>query len=230
VVEVCLRELTSPDVELFFSTAWFLWCARNELVWEGKNSLVTDICCRASVLAFEFLEVDGVESPSHGDGVGNSLLWTPPPPGCYKMSVACHLLPSSAKVGIGVIIRDCTGWVAAAAGFVLGSPSDHLSRFAYAVFYAMQFAYETGFRCNIEVEVPSREVLNLLKFDSPCLAPCGDLIDDIGAWLPFYTKVVFSFISIDCNKAAQALATEAASSNLDCVWLEECPPCIQSFV
>ncbi len=163
-------------------------------------------------------------------GVANMQFWLPPLSGCYKVSIACHFLPRHDKVGIGVIIRDCTGWVAAAAGFVLASSSDHLNSFAYGVFYAMQFAYETGFRCNIDFEVPSRELLNLLRFESRCLAPGGVLIDDIGAWLSFFTDASFSFISIVCNKAAQALATEAASSDLDCVWLEECRPCIQSFV
>jgi hypothetical protein len=58
----------------------------------------------------------------------------------------------------------------------------------------------------------------------------GVLLDDIGAWLPFFQNVSFSFINFVCNKAAQALATEAASSHLDHVWLEECPPCIVPFV
>ena len=200
------------------------------MVWEGKTSLVSAICSRASVLAIKYLEFDGAESSSHVDGDWTTLSWTPPLPGCYKMSIACHFTPSSDKVGIGVIIRDHTSLVAAAAGFVLASSKDRLNSFAYAVFSAMQFAYETGFRCNIGVEVPSQELFNLLNFDSPCLAPCGVQIDDIGAWLPFSTNVSFSFISIVCNKAAQALATKAASPNLDCVWLEECPPCIQSFV
>ena len=39
-----------------------------------------------------------------------------------------------------------------------------------------------------------------------------------------------SFISNACNKAFYALASEAASSLLDQVWLEECPPCILPFV
>ncbi len=34
----------------------------------------------------------------------------------------------------------------------------------------------------------------------------------------------------DCNKAAQALATEAASSSFEHVWLEDHPACITAFI
>jgi hypothetical protein len=53
----CLKVLNTPDVEIIFNTAWMLWKPRNELMWEGSPSNVEDICCRASVVTLEFLEV-----------------------------------------------------------------------------------------------------------------------------------------------------------------------------
>jgi hypothetical protein len=58
----------------------------------------------------------------------------------------------------------------------------------------------------------------------------GVLIEDILHWSSVFHFLQFSFIKNSCNKAAQALATEAASSSLEQVWLEEHPICINHFV
>ena len=98
------------------------------------------------------------------------------------------------------------------------------------MFYALQLAYETGFRNSIVVEVTSRELTGLLQMGSPCLAHSGVVIDNIHAWCGSFSNVQFVFISNICNKASYALAIEAAFSLLDQVWLEECPSCILPFV
>ena len=63
-----------------------------------------------------------------------------------------------------------------------------------------------------------------------CCAACGVLIDYICNWVPCFSFLKFSYTKKECNKAALALATEAAYSNFDFVRLEECPPSILSFV
>jgi hypothetical protein len=230
-LECCLQELASPDVEIIFTTAWMLWSAQNALLWEGQNSTVSDICTKSSILAIEYLEVGDSEDHAHIPSIGREgSQWIPPLFGSYKMSIACKMSVASAHVGFGFLIRDWEGRVLAASGFVGQRTHDSLINFSAAVFFALQFAYETGFRCNVVVEVPSRELLSLLHFDQPSLAPIGVLIDDIGDWLPFFQDISFSFISMECNKASHALAVEAVSSNLDQVWLEECPPCVCPFV
>ncbi len=45
VVEACLRDLTSPNVELFFSTAWFLWgeCFCDSATWRAEGDHNADL-------------------------------------------------------------------------------------------------------------------------------------------------------------------------------------------
>uniref|UniRef100_A0A2N9FK76 Reverse transcriptase domain-containing protein n=1 Tax=Fagus sylvatica TaxID=28930 RepID=A0A2N9FK76_FAGSY len=232
VMECCLKGLKSPEVEIIFNTAWMLWRARNELLWEETQSTVDDICCRGVTVAMEFLE------NRMGDGdkfhqpqvVKQPTSWSPPANGSYKVTIACHVQSGTPRRGVGILIRDHSGFVEVASGFVSQKYSEPLLLYSLAVFHALQLAYETGFRHSLVIEVPCRELVNLLQNGAFCLAQVGVLLDDIGAWLPFFENVSFSFINSVCNKAAQALATEAASSHLDHVWLEECPPCIVSFV
>ena len=82
----------------------------------------------------------------------------------------------------------------------------------------------------MEFEVGCYELVGLLQSNGPCLASIGTLVDDIATWKTYFEFLNFSFIKTICNKAALALATEAASSTLSQVWLEDCPECIISFV
>ena len=76
----------------------------------------------------------------------------------------------------------------------------------------------------------SKELIGMILKGAPCRASCGVLIDDICNWFPSFSFLKFSYTKKECNKAALALASEAVSSNFDFVRLEECPPCILSFV
>ena len=65
---------------------------------------------------------------------------------------------------------------------------------------------------------------------SPCLSSIGVVMDDICDWAHLFQFLSFSFIKNDCNKAAQALATEVASSSFEYVWLEDYLACITAIV
>jgi hypothetical protein len=191
-LEHCLRELGSLEVEIVLTVAWMLWVARNELMWDGIHSNVDDVCNRAFVVALEFLEFGG------GENVAVELaeireVWRPPQYGSYKVSIACHFRLASAHMWVGILIRDHEGAVVVASGFVLQKYEDHLINFSFAVFYALQLAYETGFRNFIVIEVPSRELTGLLNLDTPCLEPSGVVIEDVHTWCGFFFQYSVCF-------------------------------------
>ena len=173
------------------------------------------------MVALEFLEVgvgDGDTFAQPTPGERQPFHWSPPNNGSYKVSIACHSQPSSPRVGIGIFIRDHLGFVVLAFGFVSHRFLKPLLIYSLVVFLALQLAFETGFRHNLVLEVPCRELVNLLQMETPCLAQVEVLLDDIGAWKPFFQNISFSFISSVCNQASQALATEVTFSLLDHVW------------
>jgi hypothetical protein len=84
------------------------------------------------------LEVGGVEDVPNQLVSGKVVLdWSPPPPSCYKVSIACHFRSVDNHTGVGILIQDHVGLVAAASGFVLPKFNDHLLTHSDMVFYAL---------------------------------------------------------------------------------------------
>jgi hypothetical protein len=188
-MECCLKGMKFPEVEIIFNTAWMLWRPRNELMWEGSPNNFEDICCRATVVAMEYLEIgvgDGDTFDQSKPRDRQPIHWSPPNNGSYKVSIACHAQLGSLRVGVGILIRDHIGYVVVASGFVSHRFSEPLLFYSLAVFHALQLAYETGFRHTLVLKVPCRELVNLLQRKSLCLAQVGVLLDDIGACMPFF--------------------------------------------
>ena len=227
----CLRELSSPEVEIVFATAWVLWRARNEVVWDGKVVKVDDICSRAVTIAMDSVSLR-VAQVGPAIPVADSEVfhrWWPSEQGIYKVNVGIHDPAKGTQVGVGILVRDSMGEVVAASGSNSRAFQDNLITQAYAVLAALKLAYEIGVH-SIYVEVDSKALIGMILKGPPCSAPCGVLIDDICSWIPLFSFLKFLHVKNDCNKAALALVSEAASSNFDFVSLEECHPCILSFV
>jgi hypothetical protein len=106
---------------------------------------------------------------------------------------------------------------------------DELQLQALVVLTTVQFAFDVGLR-HLDIKLSFQHLLSLLNSDGSCLAPIGTLVDDILCVKQLFYFCHFPFIKILCNKAAMALASEALSSNTTQVWLEECPPCINTLV
>ena len=77
----------------------------------------------------------------------------------------------------------------------------------------------------VELEFDNKDLFCLLKQVGPCLAPIGNIMDDI-----VFEIFSYSYVTKLCNKATCALATEVVSSLSYQVWLEDCPDCIISHV
>ena len=130
-------------------------------------------------MAIDFLE-SGLDI--HNDGgrveIAAGEKWRPPEQDHFKMNISVTTCLADAKVGVGVLVRDCLGYVIAALEQCVLVSGDMLQMHVVAVLAALQFAYDMGLRC-IELEMESKELLCLLKAPGPCLAAVGNLVEDI---------------------------------------------------
>uniref|UniRef100_A0A2N9F838 RNase H type-1 domain-containing protein n=1 Tax=Fagus sylvatica TaxID=28930 RepID=A0A2N9F838_FAGSY len=172
-------ELSHPDLEILFTTAWEIWNARNRLLWDKQHTNVDDIWQRASGMATEFLEAGLDVSEAGGMNVVEGFsCWRPPEAQNFKLNLAFCLDSGKTNVGFGVLIRDQMGFVAAAMSQQMPSCDDKVQIHALIVIKALQFAYEVGLR-RLEVDLVCKDLCSILKSDSTCFAPNGNLLDDI---------------------------------------------------
>ena len=193
-------------------------------------SSVKDICQKSAGIAMDFLEAGLAVQKEGGiiEIIGASR-WRPPEEGIFKVNIACKLCSNLSKVGVGVLVRDSSCLVIAACTFALKFTGDILQSIAMAVVESIRFAIDIGLFW-VELEFDNKDMFCLLKQVGPCLAPVGNLVDDIVLSKHYFENFSFSYITKLCNKATCALATEAVSSLSYQVWLEDCPDCIISHV
>jgi hypothetical protein len=227
-----MSTMSSPSLEIVLTTTWAIWKAMNDFVWNDHLSLVSEICEIAAGTALDYLESRdslAVVLPRVVDP--ETLKWLPPARQNYKLNLLCVNSLETSNSGVRVIIRDFMGLVGAIRCTRITSEGTVLQSYAQSVLSALHFAFDVGFR-RLEVELGNKKLLGLIQkaFSSPCLAPIGVVVDDICSLNQKFRFLSFSFILKDCNKVVQALATEALSSSLDQVWLEDHLDCIMSIV
>ena len=57
----------------------------------------------------------------------------------------------------------------------------------------------------LEVDICYEELFGLIQNDSPCLAPNGDVIDDICCLFFTFHLINYTFIPISCNRVSHVL-------------------------
>ncbi len=102
-------------MEILFTTAWEIWNAWNRFCWDHKASTVDEIWQQASGLATNFIDVGlHVHDPGGIATIADSSRWRPPDFGTYKVNIGIRMGSNSMKVGVGILIRDSCGLMAAA--------------------------------------------------------------------------------------------------------------------
>jgi hypothetical protein len=227
----CLfKDLQFPLVEICITTAWSLWKARNEMIWEDKVSNAADVALRAAENAMNFLEAGNVEALApHAREVMDQQRWVPPNRGDFKLNIACQWQGTQRRAGMGILIRNHEGKVMAAMQSTIDIVGEIDQVHAKLMLQAMKFARDIGLM-RVNMEGCWRGLFTLLKAGGPCLMSHGVLVDDICCLTKDFQFISFNCIHANCNRAAQALATEALSSLSEQVWLEDCPAVILPIV
>ena len=146
-IDCCLTDLASPSLEITFYTAWAIWKARNELVWNEHNTPVAELCQQTTGSDLDFLESRSMHKESFTPSNGlPELKWKPSEGMNYKLNFSCKLGNDPYQVGLGVLVRDSSGLVAASMWRQFSGEGCGLQVHAQALLLALDFAFSIGLR------------------------------------------------------------------------------------
>uniref|UniRef100_A0A2N9I0W7 RNase H type-1 domain-containing protein n=1 Tax=Fagus sylvatica TaxID=28930 RepID=A0A2N9I0W7_FAGSY len=106
LVEVVLKEMASPDIELFVTIAWKIWGSRNECWLHKPHTDAASLGAQALAYTEEFLEANQKQKSALSTSTKS---WIPPMDSFVNMNVAWKFQKSMKSYGMGAIIRDHNG-------------------------------------------------------------------------------------------------------------------------
>lgn len=154
--------------------------------------------------------------------------WTPPFSGFYKLNVDAAGPIEGDKWGIGVVVRDYEGVVVGASSWQVVSLPDSEVAEALAMQKGLEFAKDMSF-LNLIVESDALNVVSALNAHQQSSNYVGSIIRDCIGFKGSFRSLNFLHIRREANQAAHYLA-KYALKNLDCIWVEETPPCISAVL
>ncbi|XP_042954641.1 uncharacterized protein LOC122291055 [Carya illinoinensis] len=155
--------------------------------------------------------------------------WTTPPEGEYKLNWDAAINQPLNQVGIGDIIRDCSGQVLRKMRARRGLNLSPFTAEAYAMMMAVIFCKEAGFR-SVLFEGDSLKVVEGMQKKAKDWSQGGLIIEDTKHMLQDFVRWKFCHTKRDSNMAAHLLAKNALLNDCDLYELEEIPPCIRRAV
>jgi ribonuclease HI len=106
---------TLEVISYVLSLCYGIWFARNKSCFDGKQISAEDIVCKAWNVVDDYnLMLNTHVTYDYLEPSNSPISWNPPPPHCYKVNVDAAG-PINNMWGIGVVVRDSDGNVAAAA-------------------------------------------------------------------------------------------------------------------
>ncbi|XP_024041104.1 uncharacterized protein LOC112098855 isoform X3 [Citrus clementina] len=211
------------DLGLIIATCWAIWYARNRVVNEGKQEDPQITAARAAATVESYLRIKcpnvQVVPSQHNN---NQQVWNPPPIGWYKVNVDAAIQMADSKAGLGVVVRDSSGKILAAAVQSTGFRGDVACMEAEAVLFGIQVACQA--KCDpIIIESDSLEVVELSLQRKSSMAEICWAVEEIQACLKNQSRASIQFVHRNFNVVAHSLAKVALDFESLVVWLEDFP-------
>lgn len=129
-------------MDLIAVLTWCLWTARNQMCLGGARQSAISIVQWVWSYLEEYQFANYIPTQPRSD---SEVYWSPPKPPWFKVNVEGAVFSSLKSVGVGIVIWDHCGQVAAAMSRSLDVPLGPLETQAKAMEEAILFAKDTGF-------------------------------------------------------------------------------------
>ncbi|XP_050290016.1 uncharacterized protein LOC126728194 [Quercus robur] len=206
------------------TTAWALWHNRNEVRCGGASKTGRQIFSWASEYLREYRAAILHDRPVV-PAPQQSVRWTPPRDGLFKINVDGAVFLKQKAVGVGVVIRDSEGRLEAALSKKIPLPLGAVEVEAKAVEVGLLFAKDVGVR-DVVLEGDSTVVYNALCNYSRAPSSIAVVTQGIQDISKEFRSIEYSHVRRQGNMPAHILAKNASSINDYVAWIEEDPCCI----
>jgi ribonuclease HI len=232
IFQLCLGRFSRDEMDYFAAIARRIWRRRNEMLFEGVVDHPNKSYTNAVAMVDDFkCCLRGVEEANQPlvVEVRGPFCWMKPPEGTIKVNFNAAINKNSGLLGLGVIARDCMGYVLGAKRlskhmFIDAHPAELM-----AASYAVSFCLEAGF-FHVIFEGDALNVIREVNSNPPYSSKDDHFIEGIKQEVLKLNSYSFVHVPKALNEAAYTLAKSAAFNFCDDVWLEEVPLCIVDIV
>lgn len=121
-----LEQLECKKRSLVAMVMWGLWKARNDKVWEEKNTLAADIIHKSRSVLFDWIQANNRYLGKPQTDTRGIIRWTHPPAGFVKCNIDAAFFQQQRCFGDGMCLRDEQGcWISAATAWFDCYPKVH---------------------------------------------------------------------------------------------------------
>ncbi|KAK7860161.1 putative ribonuclease h protein [Quercus suber] len=218
--------------ERFISVCWGIWKERN-IIRTGGSSKPGRVTLKNSLGLMNEYQLANEGSRNPAAGPPEQIGWKPPSQGQYKVNTDGAVFANQRKVGLGVLIRDCSGAVIAALSSPMVGLLGALETETKALEIGMRFALDVGIRDAV-FESDALEVVNAVQGITLSSSSTQFLVDGIHQQACLFRSCCFTHTKRQGNVPAHMLAQYSKSLDSYAAWLESCPShimqaCAQDF-
>jgi ribonuclease HI len=204
----CHSMLNLDDLGLFCTITWKVWYLRNLVVYQSPLQNVLDVVfwCKDFLADFRSCDLALAVPLLPVCNVRNS--WRPPNSSCYKINCDAAVSDLEGWVGLGVVIRDHTGFVMASCSLPLIASFDVQAAEVMAVLRGLIFSRDCGLApCMLETD--AAVVVKWINDGSHLDSPCGNVLAEISSLISSLNIIYVSFVPRLANNVAHGLAKNA---------------------
>ncbi|XVF85388.1 hypothetical protein PTKIN_Ptkin17bG0113900 [Pterospermum kingtungense] len=159
----------------------------------------------------------------------NSAVWSSPSPGFVKVNFDGALQLLDHIEGVGIVIRNHEAKVLGAKSLRVHVASDSFVIKAIAAMFALEFAVDLGFT-DIILEGDALSIVKGINDVGEDLSPIGVILQEAKQRKTSFRQCQVVHVARSANNVAHMLAKFGLTCDVERIWIEESPECIQSVI
>lgn len=214
---------------LLASLCWFIWKARNKVLFDGRVWSCASVLEKAMASCSEFKDASLAKPVSPTTQPPEPVLvWNPPPPTIIKFNVDGATNKEEGVVGVGIVARDHLGQILGASSVPFTGFFSPRSVEAMGFREALVIAANKGIS-NIIVEGDCAQVVQALTQARNLFSDCNSILSDCLELLPLFSSCKFVHVKRYCNRVAHSLARQSLFSGKLEFWGGPVPQWLANF-